>query len=32
MKTLNLIFLGIKGKINGPKALKELELLGVIKL
>lgn len=31
MKTLNLIFLGIKGKINGPKALKELELLGVIK-
>jgi len=27
MKTLDLIFFGLKGKINGPKALK----LGVIK-
>ena len=31
MKTLDLIFFGLKGKINGPKALKELESLGVIK-
>lgn len=31
MKTLDLIFIGAKGKLNGPKALKELELLGVIK-
>ncbi|WP_417174127.1 hypothetical protein [Alistipes dispar] len=31
MKTLELIFIGEKGKLNGPKALKELELLGVIK-
>ena len=30
MKTLDLIFFGLKGKINGPKALKELESLGVI--
>lgn len=31
MKTLDLIFFGLKGKINGAKALKELESLGVIK-
>ena len=31
MKTLDLIFFGLKGKINGPKALKELESLGLMK-
>ena len=31
MKTLDLIFFGLKEKINGPNALKELESLGVIK-
>lgn len=30
MKTLDLFFFGIRGQINGPKALQELEQLGVI--